>query len=1101
MLLFAWPAGAQRLLVVTNALSTVRESGALYLQSARLHDKAILPGPVLLAGDQLDTAPVPFSRDKGYFISTRAPSGLSTLTRICGVPFNAYRQQVPLASPGAENSLLRVLTHTANGDPMPVLLEKSPGGGSLVAGRFEGTEAWRGVFHEEVRWPLGTGLLDSAFQGNSNLTLFLMQGQGGGYEVFGGDVYWDQEPRLMLEITPELASIQGGRGQFASTENGVYVYVLISGFDVEANLPEAVTDVYCIDTRIWELQGGKLRVRGHPAETGGIAFDSEGNCWLATRQLGTGFGLAAQIALAAGEDGARALYKIREYVVPGILEHFIIAPDPVSSTVAVAAGSRVEIWPEGSRENVEARFTGEVELLQWVEGLPVAAVENTLHVLSPADAQPLNSLSFQTGWVRSVAVIPAEKAPGDDSDGDGLGAQAERSAGTRPDSMDSDGDGIHDGIDPEPLQASPRLELPSEICFRPEALGKELRAIGIDSHGDTATRWSIDYDREAMPWLITHPRAGAGSGYTYLGIDPSYYEGRATLAGTVTVSMIKHTGERIRQAPCFGSPSPIAVWIPPASQYPGSILWLWPERDRQGANGLTQMLPQLQARLARAPQAFNHTNETGPAREALANYRVVVLTAEAAASGAVLQQDLIAYLRKGGGVLFLGGEVKAPFAPLVSQFFSSLFIAFDGAAGLSGAFPAPEGADTLLRNWPAQKIREGAAILHEGPAVTVPADGPGRHVFLAREFGYGRLALLATPALVDPAQPGKARWIEDLFYWLSNAGSQAVDMDGDGLPNAVEDPNRNGSVDLTGSGVVDLKGHVDPGETNWLQPDTDRDGLPDGLEDRNQNGRVDEGETDPRNVDTDGDGTFDGADSTAFAAFGSPHIDGVSPAECPLEGGLDLTISGRNLGAVQSLAINGFMVNIAARFSTAQITVTSPALPDGAEGPADIEALDVQGERIGRFPGLFAYRPRSTVALRAVRAGWPVRVTTYFEGLIDVYLDVPDGVKLGPVAIQLHPSLPDAQWREPQAGAALRGDPANLDWEAQPGGDLVLRFSGASLAERGGQVAQLYWHLPRGSSPHKELTFTFEDSNVLAPHRQPLAIKSAPYTVILEATP
>jgi hypothetical protein len=50
-------------------------------------------------------------------------------------------------------------------------------------------------------------------------------------------------------------------------------------------------------------------------------------------------------------------------------------------------------------------------------------------------------------------------------------------------------------------------------------------------------------------------------------------------------------------------------------------------------------------------------------------------------------------------------------------------------------------------------------------------------------------------------------------------------------------------------------GHIQP--TNPFDADSDHDGIPDGQEDANHNGRVDPGETDPRNWDTDGDGLSD----------------------------------------------------------------------------------------------------------------------------------------------------------------------------------------------------------------------------------------------------
>ncbi len=106
----------------------------------------------------------------------------------------------------------------------------------------------------------------------------------------------------------------------------------------------------------------------------------------------------------------------------------------------------------------------------------------------------------------------------------------------------------------------------------------------------------------------------------------------------------------------------------------------------------------------------------------------------------------------------------------------------------------------------------------------------------------------------------------------------SLDTDGDGIPDAVEDTNGNGTVDpgetdpldpdTDGDGIPDgvedtnHNGVVDPGETDPLNPDTDGDGIPDGVEDTDHDGVVDPGETDPRIPDTDGDGIPDGVEDT-----------------------------------------------------------------------------------------------------------------------------------------------------------------------------------------------------------------------------------------------
>ena len=102
------------------------------------------------------------------------------------------------------------------------------------------------------------------------------------------------------------------------------------------------------------------------------------------------------------------------------------------------------------------------------------------------------------------------------------------------------------------------------------------------------------------------------------------------------------------------------------------------------------------------------------------------------------------------------------------------------------------------------------------------------------------------------------------------------DADGDGIPDAAEDLNGNGRVDLEESdpnrvdtdgdglpdGIEDANhnGRREPGETHPNVADSDGDGLSDGVEDANHNGRVDPGETNPLSRDTDGDGLPDNTD-------------------------------------------------------------------------------------------------------------------------------------------------------------------------------------------------------------------------------------------------
>lgn len=100
------------------------------------------------------------------------------------------------------------------------------------------------------------------------------------------------------------------------------------------------------------------------------------------------------------------------------------------------------------------------------------------------------------------------------------------------------------------------------------------------------------------------------------------------------------------------------------------------------------------------------------------------------------------------------------------------------------------------------------------------------------------------------------------------------DADGDGIPDALEDLNRNGTFD-------------GGNETDWQSADTDGDGIDDGVEDANQNGTVDRGETDPRTDDTDGDGVLDGDEQ----ALGTNALEADSDGD-GLSDGVERDVSG-----------------------------------------------------------------------------------------------------------------------------------------------------------------------------------------------------------------
>jgi hypothetical protein len=171
---------------------------------------------------------------------------------------------------------------------------------------------------------------------------------------------------------------------------------------------------------------------------------------------------------------------------------------------------------------------------------------------------------------------------------------------------------------------------------------------------------------------------------------------------------------------------------------------------------------------------------------------------------------------------------------------------------------------------------------------------------------YNTLDNLGSVPGVNTASEGGDR-AKQLRGSMTNPGNP--DTDGDGLPDGVEDANKNGWVDGDGASLATNaaptlartwpNGEMDSGET-WLEtdpnnPDTDGDGLSDGYgEDKDFNGVITGdtnkdrvwqtgevwSETDPLKADTDGDGLPDGWEVRyAFNSLdsGTATFDGTTP--------------------------------------------------------------------------------------------------------------------------------------------------------------------------------------------------------------------------------
>lgn len=1043
-------AAAQRAVVITQALDATRASARVYAHSLDF-EAGLLPGADPLPGVAL-AAPLALSPDgRRAVASTRGwwPPGVPRAlpdpgwqTLLDTAPFQQARAHAWMDSPGEAG---RAIGAAALSDGAAWLATLHDGAPPMA-------RAWRWGVGASIQ-PLGAHPLPGApvagaMGGPGDFAVLLthdpVAGEAHLAKLFPNP---DQTPRTMPLPTPEDLGGPAAPVALAISPDGATAFVLWSGFGIEARGGEPLSwlGAYATDTLRARAAPAPQRGGAAPGDPALAAVDAN-TCWVVTRTPGTGFALAARHAL---KDGALR----RDVEVPqGGTTHTIrVSPAPRGYAVALAFDRRLALWTAGTPRFAPEPFEDPIVKMAWWEGALVIAEGRWLHRVNPETLLPEASVELRSGWVADFALLPGAAYPDADRDGDGLPDGDESARGTDPANPDSDGDGLHDGIDPDPLRPTPQLATLHDIVLRGEAAGRELRALPIEvAHGADAA-WRIAIDSRA-PWLVLHPRGGRGPGVAYLGVDPARYVPGSTTHATLTVTLDSDAG------PVWGSPRKVEVLVAPPRSGTRQILWIWGADDADATPTLRDPtdprgLATLADILSAPPRLFSHAETSGPVTTPLDPYAIVVLTARAAAQGALTRQAVLDYVAGGGALLFLGEFLGEDPVPGLVHWLSPLDIQIDTAVRVSGRY-AGAGEDYLLRHWDDFEIRDGCAI-RAAPGHTLTPGGRegGGAVFVARAHGYGRVALLAaaTP-LTAPVvtRPQEGRFARDLFRWLDRAGIEVEDMDGDGLPDSMEDRNNNG--------------RVDPGETNYLHPDSDGDGIPDGLEDRNRNGTVDDGETDPRNADSNGSGVFDGADPRPFAAVGAPHIatvtlPGGGVAEGPAEGGTVVYLTGRNFTPDAQFWFGGRRAAWRVVLDATQAMARAPGIPEDGGGEVEVSVdIPATGQR-SDLPRGFRYTPRGMADFTLTPEPALAVEGGVIRGTLALRLTGPAHVGRVGALMRAEPGA-GFRWTGAAPGAAAA--PGAGGWAHRVDGDRQLFFA-LRLREdadlRQGPLALLHWEM------------------------------------------
>jgi len=710
-------AAAQRAVVLTQAVSAVRDAGRLYASSVDFGYGAVLPGPVPLPGNQL-TGPL-LVRPDGHAVAAGSRHGPGTTPGPPAAPgtFLTAIQTNPFQALGSHwlterNQSLQPGGTMAGVDGKPhIILLEAPDGeaseGEGIVRLVRWTEKKPGVTTR--RWEVpGRPVAAAAFAGN-RLAVLYSGGEGPGLAVLTLN---EEQPIATVPLMPHRreTGVHAEPASLAAGPEGEFIFALLSGFDLDRPAGGPVSWLMAVDVRAAATPLPPIRLKGRAAPDTASMQATAGGCWAATRVPGSGFGYVTRGTLMP--ETPPRLEKTAEEALAGLSQPLHMTPEPRGKGLAVAIDDVLEYWPEGRRRQARHRYDAVVAALQWDEEGLFVAEGGRLHRVVPETARPKATVQFQSGWIRDFAVIPERAIPPKDRDGDGLGPTREAAKHTAPANPDTDGDGIHDGIDPEPTTPSPRLMLPPTLVFRGSAAGREIRAMMVDPGSTFPARWSIAHDADALPWLRLFPTSGEGARAVYLGVDPHWYRPGINDRGQITVRM---EGRRPGR-PAAGSPATVHVAVEPAEAKLDRILWVWGAASDVSfrAPSDPRGLARLARRLAGPPHYFAHEEASGPVPGSLKRYTVVVLTAEAAAQGVLTQQALLDFVAGGGGLLVLGQQQVDDAAPMLLDWLRPLGFQVEPKTGVEGRFAAA--ADhPLTEHWAAPSIRRGRSFGRMSP--------------------------------------------------------------------------------------------------------------------------------------------------------------------------------------------------------------------------------------------------------------------------------------------------------------------------------------------------------------------------------------------------
>lgn len=717
-----------------------------------------------------------------------------------------------------------------------------------------------------------------------------------------------------------------GRGGISALPGGAAIAVLTSHRDPEISR-RTRSRIRLFEAQTFQAIGGDVEIAGGTSSSTAALVRVERDLWTATYSDSGAFSYATGVRTMGA-----TLEKFAEHASTQAWRAPLIVANRNRGGVAVAADDSLRVLNAEGAE--QARLAGQAQIgaVEWSgDGVFVGAGPQVLRV-NPTSGAIEQTSAAGRGHIVQLALV----------------SQA---------------------LDPSSV--STIASLPAHIHFDGGAPGGAERIIRLTP--DTGRRVVAELDPRTRQWLrVGEAMLDDGAGISLSLRDrllPPTPEGR--VAGSVILRMMETDGSvtedgesRIEvTASSAGTRAPVVQW-----QSSG----LMQSFDHAGAWSLPRIL-------GAPPFHFSHRTRSGPLVEA-PDASIVVIDLDAAAEGAMTRQVLLDYVARGGGLLFVGRHTPEQSSGGLRRWLEPLDVLIDADRLVEGRF-AVDAQDSSLLGLDQIAIASGCYLEVSGPMdVLVPGLTPRNAALAMRRYGYGRIALLASPTPLEETSLARSegrRFARGLFGWLAGAHFDVSDSDFDGLPDRLEDSNGNGRQDR--------------GETSMMDPDSDADGIPDGAEDSNFNGRPDEGETDPRLADTDADGLFDGADADPLPVVGTPILASVEPDRGPAEGGTIVEISGRNLPPSPEVWFGDSRSPYVIRVDSTRILAATPEQPlEEMTESLPIRIADRPSAPPTELASGFTFHDRSRARLALESVARTRRAYDGYRGQFALVLEVPE---------------------------------------------------------------------------------------------------------------